>query len=117
MRLMLCSSFIWLALSLSACSDDDDELPAVIAAAACASVGGQVAAMCPAGTEPITAVVERQRHCCTPQGSISFDQCREIGGEVHTDPGDGSLEGCPFGATTISSRIDGAIEGGFCCRS
>jgi hypothetical protein len=49
-----------------------------------------------------------------PNDSISFADCASEGGEAYTDPGDGSLEGCPDGMTQIGV-LEGAIEGGFCC--
>jgi hypothetical protein len=49
-----------------------------------------------------------------PDSPISTADCIDSGGRAYTDPGNGSLEGCPEGLTQTGILND-AIEGGFCC--
>ncbi len=92
-------------------------VPETVTAAECRAGGGQViAASCPPDTEPLRVLVADGRTCCTDSSGISPDQCTAMGGETHLSPGNGIPSSCPDGGTLLSSHIQGAIEGGICCR-
>jgi hypothetical protein len=47
-------------------------------------------------------------------GPIDTAQCEGRGGQVFSDPGDGSLSECPDGRATLAT-VSGCIEGCLCC--
>jgi hypothetical protein len=87
---------------------------------------GSAAPQCPPGTDviPITSCPENA-YWCWPQGlafactlpTRTADECTRAGGEVHNDPGDGSVvtKGCQSPLIDLGLVRPGGIEGSICC--
>jgi hypothetical protein len=104
---------LWAGPWLVGCGSDDPPPFDPITPAMCAEAGGRVVR----GDCTMNALpphVEGGGSCCAPL-LLSPEQCQAVGGVPHSDPGNGSLEGCPQGTGTISRGILGFFEGGFCC--
>jgi hypothetical protein len=110
----LAAGLLW-ALLFSGCGGDDeggDFTP--ITEAMCAAGGGQVELeRCSMSRSPLPPRVMSGGLCCV-SGPLSAEQCAAVGGRAISDPGDGSLKGCPKGSGLIAG-ISNFIEGGFCC--
>ena len=82
-----------------------------------------LATLCPEHFEPVTSCGAPDYDCREAEDpfacrlrSIEVGACEAEGGEVFTDPGDGSLlqEGCPPNYT-VMGRLLPLVEGGLCC--
>jgi hypothetical protein len=51
---------------------------------------------------------------CDSDRPLTFEECRELGGDAYTDPGNGSLTSCPVGMRQLG-LLSEAFEGGLCC--
>jgi hypothetical protein len=80
----------------------------------CTQAGAQLAdAECPSGSQALPVKLPDDRQCCA-DALITHAQCAALGGLPHTDPGNGSLEGCPEGEFFLVGLGD-TVEGGVCC--
>ena len=92
-----------------ACGDSADISPET-----CTRAGGAVAsAECPNNTSPLLIRLNDERLCCF-RATFNAAQCSALGGGVYADPGDGSLNACPDGKTTVA-WMPNYIEGARCC--
>jgi hypothetical protein len=110
------ASLLLLASSLfSGCGGDDEEKDFTpITDAMCAAGGGEVELeTCSMNRSPLPPRVMGGGLCCV-SGPLTAEECAAVGGHALSDPGNGSLKGCPSGSMLIAGIAD-FVEGGFCC--